>query len=228
MSKIEIHPSLLSANFSNLGADVAAAQEGGADALHCDIMDGHFVPNITFGPLVISAIRPIARIPLLCHLMIERPELYIEDFAKAGADEITVHAEVCIHLHRTLQQIKATGVRVGVSLNPSTPLCMIEHVIKDMDVLLLMTVNPGFGGQSFIEAMIPKIAAAREMANNAGVDLDIAVDGGIDMATAPRVARAGANQLIAGTAIYGNSKPIAEAISDIRLAAQSALVGGKV
>ena len=129
MSKIEIHPSLLSADFSNLGKDVIAAQEGGADAMHCDIMDGHFVPNITFGPLVVRAIRPIARIPLYCHLMIERPELYIEDFVKAGADEITVHAEACVHLHRTLQQIKALGVRAGVSLNPSTPLCMIEHVI---------------------------------------------------------------------------------------------------
>lgn len=224
MRKIQILPSLLSADFSNLGKDVAAAEDAGADGLHCDIMDGHFVPNITFGPLVVQAVRRITDLPLFVHLMIEQPEQYIEPFVKAGASEILVHAEVCIHLHRVLQQIKDLGVRTGIALNPSTPLCLIEHVITDIDALLIMTVNPGFGGQSFIETMVPKIAAARKMAIDAGVDFDIAVDGGIDVKTAPKVVRAGANVLIAGSSVYASDLPVKQACEALRSAAENVLV----
>lgn len=222
MREIIIAPSLLSADFSNLSKDVGVAEECGARALHCDIMDGHYVPNITFGPMVVKAVRSITRLPLLVHLMIEQPERFIEDFHKAGASEITVHAETCPHLHRTIQQIKALGIPAGVALNPSTPLCMIEHVIKDIDVLLIMTVNPGFGGQSFIEAMVAKIAEARRMADDAGVEPDIAVDGGIDVDTAPRVVRAGANLLVAGSSVYSNGDSVREAYRALETAARSA------
>lgn len=222
MRQIEIHPSLLSADFSNLGKAVAGLQEAGAGAVHCDVMDGRFVPNITFGPLVVKAIKPHTQLPLCCHLMIEQPERYIDAFAEAGAHEITVHAEACVHLHRVLQQIKATGVRAGVSLNPSTPLCMVENVFGDMDVLLIMTVNPGFGGQCFIPAMTPKIAIARQMAEELNPELDIAVDGGIDVATTPEVVRAGANYLIAGTAVFGDPAGIASACAALKAAAEKA------
>jgi len=209
MKQVSVHPSLLAADFSNLRGAVESLKGSGSGGVHCDIMDGHFVPNITFGPLVVNAIKPLTDIPLFCHLMIEQPELYVEKFVEAGACEITVHAEACVHLHRVLQQIKATGVRAGVALNPSTPLCFIENVITDMDLLLIMTVNPGFGGQSFIPTMLPKITEARGMADKANPALDIAVDGGIDVVTAPDVVRAGANVLIAGTAVFGNSSPAA-------------------
>lgn len=221
MKKIEIHPSLLAADFSKLGESVSGLQAAGADAVHCDVMDGRFVPNISFGPMVVKAIRPHTELPLCCHLMIEQPELYIEAFAAAGAYEITVHAEACIHLHRVLQQIKAAGLRAGVALNPSTPLCMVENVYADMDVLLIMSVNPGFGGQSFIPSALSKIAVARQMAEELNPDLDIAVDGGIDVATTPDVARAGANFLIAGTAVFGDPAGIASACAAIRSAAEN-------
>jgi len=224
MKKIKILPSLLSADFSNVSRDIKTAEECGADALHCDIMDGHFVPNITFGPMIVKAVRSVTQLPLDVHLMIERPELYVENFAKAGATDITVHAEACVHLHRVLQQIRDTGCGVGVSLNPSTPLSVIEHVITDLDLLLIMTVNPGFGGQKFIEAMPAKIAEARRMADGANPDLDIYVDGGIDTSTAPRVVRAGANGLIAGAFVFANSISPAEACSSLRLAAEGALI----
>lgn len=228
MSRLVIAPSLLSADFSNLSKDVFAAQECGADWLHCDVMDGHFVPNITFGPMVIKAVRKITDMPLDVHLMIEQPERYIEDFVNAGASEITVHAEACKHLHRTIGSIKALGVPAGVALNPHTPLCVLENVITDLDLVLIMTVNPGFGGQSFIETMLPKIAKAREMAQDAGVDIDIAVDGGIDVNTAPRVVRAGANVLVAGSSVFGNCKPVSRACADIKTAAESAFAIGEV
>lgn len=226
--EVRIFPSLLSANFANLSADVEAAEACGADGLHCDVMDGHFVPNITFGPIVVKAIRPLTRLPLYCHLMIEKPERYVDAFIEAGADEVTVHAEACVHLHRALQHIRAAGARAGVALNPSTPLGVIEHVLADMDVLLIMTVNPGFGGQSFIESAVPKIAQARRMLDEAGADIDIAVDGGIDESTAPNVVRAGANLLIAGTAVYGNHLPVEQACGSLRLAALSGRQGGTV
>lgn len=226
--QVKIFPSLLAADFSNLAKDVAAVDGCGANGLHCDIMDGHFVPNITFGPLVVSAIKPHTSLPLYVHLMIERPEDYIEAFAEAGASEITVHAEACVHLHRTIQRVKGLGVDVGVALNPSSPLCLVENVISDIDVLLIMTVNPGFGGQTFIETMLPKIERARCMAEEAGVDLDIAVDGGIDTQTAPKVVRAGANVLIAGTSVFNNGTSVREACSALRLAAETALASRMV
>jgi len=223
MSKrVEIHPSLLAADFGNLSKAVDSVADCGAEALHCDVMDGRFVPNITFGPMVIKAIKPHTSLPMCCHLMIEQPENYIRAFAEAGAAEITVHAEACVHLHRALQLIKAAGVRAGVALNPSTPLCMVENVYADMDVLLVMTVNPGFGGQSFIREMVPKIGVARQMAEELNPDLDIAVDGGIDVDTAPEVVAAGANVLIAGTAIFGSANGVAEACAAIRGAAERA------
>lgn len=222
--RIEIHPSLLAADFANLNKAVSSASECGAEGLHCDIMDGRFVPNITFGPLVISAIKPYTKLPLCCHLMIVEPERYIEAFAEAGAAEITVHAETCPHLHRTLQQIKAVGVKAGVALNPSTPLCVVEHVLADMDFLLVMTVNPGFGGQTFIREMLSKIEVARRMADELNPDLNIGVDGGIDVNTAPEVVRAGANVLIAGTSVFGNSAGVAQACARLRTAAESGML----
>ena len=222
MNKIELHPSLLASDFGKLAEEVRNVESSGAHGVHCDVMDGHFVPNITFGPLVVQAIRPHTSLPLCCHLMIERPELYIERFVEAGASEITVHAETCPHLHRTLQQIKAAGVRAGVALNPSTPLCMVENVLADMDVLLVMSVNPGFGGQSFIESAVDKIAVARQMAEELNPDLDIAVDGGIDATTAPRVVWAGANVLIAGTAVFGYPGGLAEGCRAIMMAVEGA------
>jgi len=220
--QIEIHPSLLAADFANLNKAVSSVSECGAEGIHCDVMDGRFVPNITFGPLVISAIKPHTKLPLCCHLMIVEPERYIEAFAEAGAAEITVHAEACPHLHRTLQQIKATGAKAGVALNPSTPLCVLEHVFTEMDFLLVMTVNPGFGGQTFIREMLPKIGVARRMAEELNPDLNIGVDGGIDVDTAPEVVRAGANVLIAGTSVFGNSAGVAEACASLRTVAESA------
>lgn len=222
MKRVELHPSLLAADFSNLGKAVSDVRDCGADAIHCDIMDGHFVPNITFGPLVVSAIKPHTDLPLCCHLMIERPELFIERFVEAGASEVTVHAETCPHLHRTLQQIKATGARAGIALNPSTPLCSIENVLADADALLIMTVNPGFGGQSFIEGMLMKIAVARQMAEELNPELDIAVDGGIDAGTALSVVKAGANVLIAGTAVFGHPRGMAEGCREIMSAVEGA------
>lgn len=220
--RIEIHPSLLAADFSRLGEAVSGLQAAGADGVHCDSMDGMYVPNITFGPMVIKAIRPHTQLPLCCHLMVAQPERYIDAFVKAGANEITIHAEACIHLHSALQQIRAAGVRAGVALNPSTPLCMVENVFGDMDLLLVMTVNPGFGGQGFISSMLPKIAIARQMAEELNPDLDIAVDGGIDAQTAPEVARAGANVLVAGTAVFGAPEGIASACAAVRAAAENA------
>ncbi|WHY79294.1 ribulose-phosphate 3-epimerase [Neobacillus sp. WH10] len=212
---VKIAPSILSADFSKLGEEILAVEKGGADYIHIDVMDGHFVPNITIGPLIVEAIRPITNLPLDVHLMIENPDQYIEAFAKAGADYITVHVEACRHLHRTIQNIKSFGIKAGVVLNPATPVESIQHVIGDIDMVLLMSVNPGFGGQKFIPEVLPKIRKVKEMAEQKGVNLEIEIDGGVNPETAKQCMEAGANVLVAGSAIY-NQPDYAKAISLIR------------
>ncbi|MCP3739048.1 ribulose-phosphate 3-epimerase [Rossellomorea sp. BNER] len=215
---VKIAPSILSADFAHLARDIQEVVEGGADYIHVDIMDGHFVPNITMGPMIVEAIRPVTELPLDVHLMIENPERYIEAFAKSGADIITVHVETCPHLHRTIQQIKALGVKAGVVLNPATPAEMVRPIIDELDMVLLMTVNPGFGGQSFIENVLPKIATIREWANKLNPSLEIEVDGGINPENAQKCAKSGADVFVAGSAIY-NQKDRKQAIQEIRNAA---------
>lgn len=212
---VKIAPSILSANFAKLGEEIKDVEIGGADYIHVDVMDGHFVPNITIGPLIVEAIRPITKLPLDVHLMIENPDLFIPQFAKAGADIITVHVEACTHLHRTIHLIKENGVKAGVVLNPATPVDTIQHVIEDVDMVLLMTVNPGFGGQKFIKQVLPKIFSVSEMAKSKGLNIDIEVDGGVNKETAKLCIEAGANVLVAGSAIY-NEKDRGEAIKSIR------------
>ncbi|QIZ07404.1 ribulose-phosphate 3-epimerase [Priestia megaterium] len=212
---VKIAPSILSADFSKLGEEIIAVEKGGADYIHVDVMDGHFVPNITIGPLIVEAIRPITKLPLDVHLMIENPDQYIEAFAKAGADFITVHVEACRHLHRTVQNIKSFGIKAGVVLNPATPVESIQHIIGDIDMVLLMSVNPGFGGQKFIPEVLPKIRKVKEMAEQKGLDIEIEIDGGVNSETAKLCMEAGANVLVAGSAIY-NEEDYAMAISQIR------------
>ncbi|ANB56341.1 ribulose-phosphate 3-epimerase [Anoxybacillus sp. B7M1] len=200
---IKIAPSILSADFAKLGDDIRDVEQGGADYIHVDVMDGHFVPNITIGPLIVEAIRPITTLPLDVHLMIEHPDRYIPAFAKAGADILSVHVEACPHLHRTIHMIKELGVKAGVVLNPHTPVAMIESILDDIDLVLLMTVNPGFGGQKFISSVLPKIRQVAQMAKERGLQLEIEVDGGVNRKTAQLCVEAGANVLVAGSAIYG-------------------------
>lgn len=211
----KIAPSILSADFARLGDEVRAVEAAGADYIHVDVMDGRFVPNITIGPLVVDAVRKVTSLPLDVHLMIEEPERYVDDFAKAGADIIVVHAEACRHLHRVVQQIKATGKRAGVSLNPATPLNVLEYVLEELDLVLLMTVNPGFGGQSFIEACIPKIQALRGMLDSSGCEAELEIDGGVKPSNIARIAHAGADVLVAGSAVF-NSTDYAATISEMK------------
>ena len=201
----KIAPSILSADFSRLGDEVRAVAAAGADYIHIDVMDGHFVPNITIGPLVVEAVRKVTSLPLDVHLMITDPDRYITDFAAAGADIIVVHAEACRHLHRTVQLIKSLGKRAGVSLNPATPLNCLEYVLGELDLVLLMTVNPGFGGQSFIEACIPKIQALRAMLDKRGLEAELEVDGGVKTDNIDRISHAGADVFVAGSAVFGSS-----------------------
>jgi ribulose-phosphate 3-epimerase len=217
-----IAPSLLSADFAALGEAVSAAERGGADLIHVDVMDGHFVPNITIGPAVVRAIRRVATVPLDVHLMIEDPDRYIEAFVEAGAARISVHAEVLPHLHRTLQLIKGFGVKAGVALNPSTPVVALEEVAGDVDHVLVMTVNPGFGAQTFIPRSESKIKAVRELLDREGNLAPIEVDGGIDTTTAPRVVAAGARILVAGNAIFAAADPV-RAVRELRAAATVAV-----
>ncbi len=222
-TKIKIAPSILSADFARLGDQVAAAEAAGADYIHCDVMDGHFVPNITIGPLVVRAVRRATTLPLDVHLMIEKPERYLEEFARAGADNLTVHLETCPHIHRTIQQIKDLGVRASVTINPGTPLNTLEEILPDVEMVLLMTVNPGFGGQSFIETMPSKIARLRAMIESRGLDADIQVDGGVNLKTVARVVSAGANVLVAGAAVFAAPEGIELAIRQLRRAASAAI-----
>src|SRR5690349_4657622 len=192
---IELVPSILSADFTRLGEQVREVEAAGAQRIQIDVMDGHFVPNITMGPMVVEAVRRCTKLPLEAHLMITNPQEYIETFAKAGADVIIVHQEVCPHLHRVIQQIRATGKQVGVALNPSTPIFLLQDILNLVDMVLIMTVNPGFGGQSFIPEMLPKIANLRQILKNRGLHRDIEVDGGINEETVQQVVKAGANLL---------------------------------
>ncbi|MBT1073295.1 ribulose-phosphate 3-epimerase [Pelotalea chapellei] len=219
----KIAPSILSADFSRLGDEIHAIEAAGADYVHIDVMDGHFVPNITIGPLIVEAARRVTTLPLDVHLMIENPDLYIPDFAAAGADIIVVHAEAVHHLHRTVQLIKSLGKRAGVSLNPATPLNVLEYVLNDLDLVLLMTVNPGFGGQSFIDACLPKIQALRAMLDKRGCEAELEVDGGVKTSNIARISHAGADVFVAGSAVFG-STDYAATIADLKNLAHEPLL----
>lgn len=199
---VKIAPSILSANFANLLEDIKKVEQAGVDLLHIDVMDGHFVPNITIGPLVLESLKGKTRLPFDVHLMIENPDRYISDFVKAGADIITVHVEACHHIHRTIQSIKVHGIKAAVSLNPGTPLNSIEYILDDLDMVLIMSVNPGFGGQKFIPSALEKIRFLKQMIREKNLAIDIEVDGGIKLDNAREVVQAGANVLVAGSAIF--------------------------
>jgi ribulose-phosphate 3-epimerase len=216
---LTIAPSILSANFARLGEDVSLVENAGIDMLHIDIMDGHFVPNISIGPAVVGSLRKVSSLEFDVHLMIEHPEKYVEDFVKAGADSITIHAEATRHLHRVIQLIKSLGVNVGVALNPATPLEMLTYVLQELDVVLLMTVNPGFGGQKFIQEVLPKIVALSAILKEVNPLCRIEVDGGINIETARLVSKAGAEILVAGAAVFASPDP-QQAICDILEAAK--------
>jgi ribulose-phosphate 3-epimerase len=213
-----IAPSILSADFARLGEELRAVEEAGADWIHVDVMDGHFVPNMTIGPVVVQAVKRSTHLPLDVHLMIEHPERYIEDFVRAGAATVGVQVETCPHLHRTVGQIHDAGARASVVMNPATPASAVEVVLPDVDQVLVMTVNPGFGGQKFIETMLPKIAVLRRWIDERGLDVALEVDGGIAAETIGRAAQAGAEVFVAGTAVFG-ARDYAEAIATLRRAA---------
>ena len=214
--KIKIAPSILSADFARLGEQVVEATKGGADLIHIDVMDGHFVPQITFGAIVVSAIRKYTNLPLDVHLMIESPEEQIPQFAAAGADIITIHVEPCAHVHRVIQMIKNSGVKAGISLNPATSLSMIDEILTEVDLVLVMTVNPGFGGQTFIENTLDKITRLRAELDRRNLKAELEVDGGINANTAPRVVKCGATILVAGAAIFSSGDSIEQAIKKLR------------
>lgn len=204
---IKLAPSILSADFARLLEDVKKVENAGCEYLHIDVMDGHFVPNITLGPGIVRSLRKDVNMVFDAHLMIENPDLYIKDFVDAGCDLIVVHQETCTHLHRTIQNIKSYGIKAGVALNPATPIESIKHVLSEVDMVLIMTVNPGFGGQSFIEGMIPKIEELKELIDSRGLSVDIQVDGGIKPSNVDKVVKVGANIIVAGSAIF-NSEDI--------------------
>ena len=217
MNSVRIAPSILAADFSRLGAEIEAVAAAGADFIHVDVMDGHFVPNITIGPVVLKAIRKCAKLPFDVHLMISPVDAYIEDFVDAGADILTVHPEAGPHLHRTIQRIKAAGVKAGAALNPGTPASVLAPVLEELDLVLVMSVNPGFGGQAFIASQLKKIETLRGMIDATGKAIMLEVDGGVDAKTAPQVIAAGADVLVAGSAVFkGDAKAYAANISALR------------
>ncbi len=213
-----IAPSILAADFSRLGEEIAACETAGVDWVHIDVMDGHFVPNLTMGPVVVEACRRITKLPLDVHLMIEKPERLLDAFARAGADHLTVHVETCPHLHRTIQHIRSLGVKAGVTLNPATPAAMIEPVLHMVDVVLVMTVNPGFSGQEFIPEVLPKIAQIRKMLDALGSPARLEVDGGASETTLPDLIAAGADAFVAGNAIFKHPQGIAAGVAALRTA----------
>ena len=219
---LQIAPSLLSADFARLGEVVALAERAGAALIHFDVMDGHFVPNITIGPPVLKSLARVARLPIDVHLMIENPDRYVEAFVEAGAASVTVHAEAAVHLHRTVHLFKSLGAMAGVALNPATPVGALEEIAGDVDYVLVMTVNPGFGGQTFIPRSESKVRLVRDLLNRAGSNAPIEVDGGIDVHTAPRIVAAGADILVAGNAVFGAADP-ERAIRELRAAATAAV-----
>jgi len=223
MPTVAIAPSILSADFGRLAAEIQAVEEAGADLIHIDVMDGHFVPNITIGPLVVKAVKRVAKTPLDVHLMIANPGQYIDAFADAGADWITVHVESGPHPHRLVGQIRGRGCRPGVVLNPATPLTTLDYLLDEVDLVMLMSVNPGFGGQQFIESSLRKIAALREIARERGLQLDIEVDGGVAPTTIAAIAAAGANIFVAGSAVYGSNDYHAT-ITSLRQRAEAAIL----
>jgi ribulose-phosphate 3-epimerase len=214
--KIKLAPSILSADFARLGEQVAEVTAAGVDYIHVDVMDGHFVPNITIGAPVVAAIRPHTNLPLDVHLMIEAPQQYLKQFADAGADIITVHIEACPHIHRVVQAIKELRVKAGVAINPGTPIDTLNDILPSLDLVLVMTVNPGFGGQTFIEGMLDKIARLRTKMDREGLTAELEVDGGINAEVAPRVVKVGARVLVAGAAVFGSGKTVKQAVQRIR------------
>ena len=215
---MKIAPSILSADFARLSDEIGAIEKGGAEWVHVDVMDGHFVPNITIGPLIVDAARRSTTLPLDVHLMIENPDLYIEEFVQAGADIVTVHQEVCTHLHRTIQKIRELGAKAGVALNPGTSLETVRNVLPDVDLLLVMSVNPGFGGQSYIEASTAKLSRARAMLDEVGSGAELQVDGGVGVANVKDVVNAGASVVVAGSAVYRHPDGAAAGVRAIRAA----------
>jgi ribulose-phosphate 3-epimerase len=213
---VRLAPSILSADFARLGEQVREAERAGADRIHVDVMDGHFVPNITIGPVVVKALRPVTALPLEVHLMIEEPDRFLEAFAEAGASTLLVHQENAVHLHRTVHAVKALGRNAGVVINPATPAAVLEEILPDVDQVLVMTVNPGFGGQEFIAGTLDKIRRLREKIDAVNPECELSVDGGIDATTAPRAVEAGARVLVAGSAIYGAPDGVAAAMDRLR------------
>jgi ribulose-phosphate 3-epimerase len=224
-TNIKIAPSILSADFLRLADEIHLLEKAGADWIHLDVMDGHFVPNITIGPHVVASLRKVTSLPFDVHLMIQEPDRYIGAFVEAGANVVTVHAEICPHLHRTVHAIRALGARPGVVLNPSTSLTVLDYILEDVDLVLLMTVNPGFGGQTLIPTVIPKIAALRRTIDERGLDLDVEADGGINLENIHEVATAGANVFVSGSGIVG-TKDYAATISQMREKINAAKVSG--
>ncbi|MBM3934343.1 MAG: ribulose-phosphate 3-epimerase [SAR202 cluster bacterium] len=220
--RIKIAPSILSADFSRFGEQVAEASKGGADMVHVDVMDGHFVPDITFGPKMVKAIRRWTDLPLDVHMMVSRPQDFIKDLADGGANIVTVHAEVGGHLHRTLQQIKSAGLKAGLALSPATPVAALEYLLPDLDMVVVMTVNPGYGGQSFIESQVSKIARIRALIDQRRLPTELEVDGGINPTTIRTAVAAGATVLVAGNAVYAGEGGVAESITRLRKAATTA------